>query len=165
MTIEIRRASTADWPAVWPLWQAIVSAQETYMYDPFTAAEQAQRIWFPDPPAETYVAVDGTSIVGTYLLKPNAVGPGSHVANAGFMVAPSARGKGIGRGLAEHCLQRAAELNYLAMQFNAVVATNTGAIGLWQSLGFSIVGTVPQAYRHRTSGLVDIHVMHRTLQP
>ena len=165
MTIEIRRASLVDWPAVWPLWQAIVSAQETYMYDPFTAAEQAQRIWFPDPPAETYVAVDTDSVVGTYLLKPNAVGPGAHVANAGFMVAPAARGWGVGRQLAEHCLRRAAELKFLAMQFNAVVSTNTGAIALWKSLGFSTVGTVPQAYHHRTNGLVDIHIMHRTQQP
>jgi L-amino acid N-acyltransferase YncA len=163
VTIEIRRASVADWPAVWPIWQAIVSAQETYLYDPFTPAERAQRIWFPDPPAETWVAIDGDSIVGTYLLKPNAPEPGAHVANAGFMVAPATRGNGVGRLLAEHCLARARLCNYLAMQFNAVVATNTGAVHLWQSLGFAIVGTVPAAYRHRTAGLVDIHVMHRTL--
>jgi ribosomal protein S18 acetylase RimI-like enzyme len=163
VTITIRRASTADWPSVWPLWQAVVSAQETYMYDPFTSAEQARRIWFPDPPAETWVAVDGDSIVGTYLLKPNAPEPGAHVANAGFMVSPSARGMGLGRKLAEHCLARATDNKYLAMQFNAVVATNVNAITLWQSLGFAIVGTVPQAYRHRTAGLVDIHVMHRSL--
>jgi L-amino acid N-acyltransferase YncA len=164
VTIEIRRASVVDWPAVWPIWQAIVAAQETYMYDPFTPAEQAKLTWFPDPPAETWVAVheDG-SVVGTYLLKPNGPGPGSHVANAGFMVAPAARSSGIGRLLAEHCLGRARECNYLGMQFNAVVATNEGAIRLWQSLGFAIVGTVPQAYHHRTAGLVDIHVMYRSL--
>ena len=133
------------------------------MYDPFTPAEQAQRIWFPDPPAETYVAVEGGSVVGTYLLKPNAVGPGAHISNAGFMVAPAARGKGVGRQLAEHCLRRATELKYVAMQFNAVVSTNIGAIALWKSLGFSIVGTVPQAYHHRTNGLVDVHIMHRNL--
>jgi ribosomal protein S18 acetylase RimI-like enzyme len=109
------------------------------------------------------VAVDGDSIVGTYLLKPNAPEPGAHVANAGFMVSPSARGMGLGRKLAEHCLARATDNKYLAMQFNAVVATNVNAITLWQSLGFAIVGTVPQAYRHRTAGLVDIHVMYRSL--
>jgi GNAT superfamily N-acetyltransferase len=164
VTIEIRRASVVDWLAVWPIWQAIVSAQETYMFDPFTPAEQAQLMWFPDPPAETWVAVhEDRSVVGTYLLKPNGPGPGSHLANAGFMVAPAARGGGIGRRLAEHCLARARECNYLGMQFNAVVATNEGAIRLWQSLGFAIVGTVPQAYRHRTAGLVDVHVMYRAL--
>ena len=164
VTIDIRRASVQDWPAVWPIWQAIVAAQETYMYDPFTPSEQAQRIWFPEAPAETWLAVDDLgSIVGTYYLKPNAPGPGSHVANAGFMVGPAARGAGIGRLMAEHCLARARECNYLAMQFNAVVATNEGAIRLWQSLGFEIVGTVPQAFRHRTAGTVDIHIMHRPL--
>jgi GNAT superfamily N-acetyltransferase len=164
VTIEIRRASVHDWPAVWPIWQAIVAAQETYMFDPYTPAEQAQRIWFPDPPAETWLAVDEDgSVVGTYLLKPNGAGPGSHVANAGFMVAPAARGGGIGRQLAEHCLARAREAGYLSMQFNAVVATNESAIRLWQNLGFAVVGTVPQAYHHRTNGLVDIHVMYRAL--
>jgi GNAT superfamily N-acetyltransferase len=164
VTIEIRRASVQDWPAVWPIWQAIVSAQETYMFDPFTPADQAKQLWFPDPPAETWLAVaDDGSVVGTYLLKPNGRGPGSHVANAGFMVAPAARGGGIGRQLAEHCLARAREAGYLAMQFNAVVATNESAIRLWQNLGFAIVGTVPQAYRHRTAGAVDIHIMYRAL--
>lgn len=163
MTAEIRRASDLDWPAIWPIWQAIVAAQETYMYDPFTPSARAQRLWLPDPPAETWVFQDRGNIAGTYLLKPNQTGPGAHVANAGFMVAPAARGTGVGRMMAEHCLTRAREAKYLAMQFNAVIASNTGAIGLWRSLGFQIVGTVPQAYRHRTLGLVDIHIMHRTL--
>jgi len=134
------------------------------MFEPFTPSEHAQHLWFPEPPAETWVAIeDDGSIVGTYLLTPNAKGPGAHIANAGFMVAPAARGKGVGRRLAEHCLKRAAELKYVAMQFNAVVATNTGAVALWRSLGFSIVGTVPQAFHHRTNGLVDIHIMYRPL--
>jgi GNAT superfamily N-acetyltransferase len=107
--------------------------------------------------------MDEDSVVGTYLLKPNAPEPGAHVANAAFMVAPAARGAGIGRLLAEHCISRAKDLSYIAMQFNAVVATNVGAIELWKSLGFAIVGTVPAAYRHRTAGLVDIHIMHRAL--
>jgi GNAT superfamily N-acetyltransferase len=163
MSGEIRRASDVDWPAIWPIWQAIAAAQETYMYDPYTLSEQAQRLWLPDPPAETWVVEDEGAIVGTYLLKPNASGPGAHVANAGFMVAPAARGTGVGRMMAEHCLARARESGYLSMQFNAVVATNAGAVELWRSLGFQIVGTVPQAYQHRTLGLVDIHIMHRTL--
>jgi len=164
VTIEIRRASVHDWPAVWPIWQAIVAAQETYMYDPFTPSEQAQRIWFPDPPAETWLAVDDAgSVLGTYYLKPNAPGPGSHVANAGFMVAPAARSGGIGRLMAEHCLARARDCNYLAMQFNAVVATNEGAIRLWQSLGFEVVGRLPGAFRHPQLGPVDALVMFRRL--
>jgi ribosomal protein S18 acetylase RimI-like enzyme len=45
------------------------------------------------------------------------------------------------------------------MQFNAVVESNTSAVRLWQSLGFEIVGTVPEAYDHREHGLVGLHVM------
>ena len=161
--VTIRRASDADWPALWPIWQAIVSAQETYAFDPFASSEQARRIWLADPPSETWLADLDGAVVGTYNLHPNQAGPGSHVANAGFMVAPSARGQGLGRRLAEHCLARARDCGYLAMQFNSVVATNIGAVKLWQDLGFQIIGTVPQAYRHRTSGLVNIHVMHRPL--
>jgi ribosomal protein S18 acetylase RimI-like enzyme len=159
--VVIRRASDADWPALWPIWQAIVSAQETFAFDPFTSSEQAQRMWLADPPSETWLAEAGGIVVGTYILHPNQKGPGSHVANAGYMVAPAARGQGLGRRLAEHSLARAREAGYLAMQFNSVVATNTAAIKLWQDLGFQIIGTVPQAFRHRTSGLVDVHVMYR----
>jgi len=163
MSVEFRRASDVDWPALWPIWQSIVAAQETYMFDPYTPSEQARRLWLPDPPAETWLAESGGLVVGTYLLRPNQPAPGAHVANAGFMVAPAARGRGLGRRLAEHCLARARECGYLAMQFNAVVATNTGALELWRKLGFRVVGTVPLAYRHRTLGLVDIHIMHRGL--
>ena len=164
MTVDIRRASDPDWPALWPIWRSIVAAQETYQYDPFTPTEQARRIWLADPPAETWLAAEpGGPVLGTYLLKPNNPGPGAHVANAGFMVAPAERGRGIGRQLAEHCLARAAETGYLAMQFNSVVATNTGALALWDALGFERIGTVPRAYRHRTQGLVDIHILYRAL--
>jgi ribosomal protein S18 acetylase RimI-like enzyme len=69
----------------------------------------------------------------------------------------------VGRALGLHVLDRARRSGYLAMQFNAVVETNTGAVHLWQSLGFEIVGTVPKAFRHPQHGLVGLHVMHRFL--
>jgi GNAT superfamily N-acetyltransferase len=96
-------------------------------------------------------------------LKPNQSGPGAHVANASFMVDPRAAGQGFGRRLGEAVLARARERGFRAMQFNAVVATNTAAVRLWRSLGFEVVGTVPEAFQHPTQGLVDIHVMHRRL--
>lgn len=49
------------------------------------------------------------------------------------------------------------------MQFNAVIEVNTRAVGLWRSLGFEVVGTVPRALRHSTAGLVGLHIMHRQL--
>jgi ribosomal protein S18 acetylase RimI-like enzyme len=175
--LGFRRAAEADWPVLWPLWHEIVAAGETYTYDRDTPSEEARGLWLPPKPAETWLAVGegrgswaggrgdgrGDAVLGTYLLKPNQPGGGAHVANAGFMVAAGARGRGTGRRLAEHCLTRARELGYLAMQFNAVVSTNTGAVALWRSLGFEIVGTVPGAFRHPAGGLVDLYVMHRDL--
>jgi ribosomal protein S18 acetylase RimI-like enzyme len=96
-------------------------------------------------------------------MKPNQVGLGSHVANAGFMVSPAARGAGVGRAMGEHCLGEARRLGYRAMQFNFVVSTNQTAIRLWEQLGFRIVGTLPGVFKHRTLGFVDAFVMFRSL--
>jgi GNAT superfamily N-acetyltransferase len=79
------------------------------------------------------------------------------------MVAPDARGQGIGRAMGEHCLCEARRLGFLAMQFNFVVSTNESAVRLWRQLGFEIVGTLPGAFRHPTKGFVDVHVMFRSL--
>ena len=102
-------------------------------------------------------------IVGTYILRPNQSGGGSHVANAAFMVASDAQGCGVGRAMAEHCLNEARRIGFRAMQFNYVISTNTPAIRLWQELGFEIVGTLPSAFRHPEKGYVDVYVMYRSL--
>jgi GNAT superfamily N-acetyltransferase len=79
------------------------------------------------------------------------------------MVAADARGRGVGRRLAEYVLQWHRHQGFRAIQFNAVVETNTGAVRLWQSLGFSILGTVPEAFDSPTHGLVGLHLMHLPL--
>jgi L-amino acid N-acyltransferase YncA len=161
---SIRPAVDADWEQIWPFWHAIVAAGETYMYPPDADYEAGRRGWMLEPPGEVLVLVDDEGRVrGSAQLKPNQSGPGAHVANASFMVDPDASGRGYGRRLGEAVLERARASGYRAMQFNAVVATNTNAVQLWQSLGFEIVGTVPEAFRHPTKGFVDIHVMSRRL--
>jgi len=161
--MEIRRATAADWDAIWPIFQTVVAAGDTYVYAPETSKDEAQTLWM-SPNAATYVAMDEHgAIVGTYLLRPNQPGLGAHVANAGFMVDPAHSGGGIGRRMGEHCLREARAAGYHAMQFNFVVSTNTRAIRLWESLGFAIVGTLPKAFRHQTLGPVDAYVMYRLL--
>lgn len=161
--MEIRIAVSADWPAIWPIWHEIVAAGQTYTWDRATDEATARALWMPAPPAETWVAVQGDTLLGTALLKPNQPGQGSHVANAGFMVASGTAGRGVGRALATRIVDRATELGYHAMQFNAVVSSNVRAVGLWRSLGFEIVGTLPEAFRHPELGLVDLYVMYRKL--
>jgi GNAT superfamily N-acetyltransferase len=116
------------------------------------------------PEGRVLVAVDSGAIIGTAEIHPNQPAAGSHVANAGFMVAPSAAGRGVGRALAHRVLEIAAEDGYLAMQFNAVVETNAPAIRLWEKLGFKIIATIPEAFRHPDHGLVGLHIMHRFLR-
>ena len=163
-SLEIRPATAADCPAIWVFMRVIVAAGETFSWDREIAEERAREIWLPPPPGRTYVAVDrdGT-VLGTTMMGPNHGGPGAHVATAGFMVAAGAGGRGVGRALGEHVIRQAAEDGYRAIQFNAVVETNTRAVELWKSLGFEVLTTVPEAFRHPTVGFVGLNIMYRRL--
>lgn len=162
-SLTFAEAGPDDWSDIWPLFHAVVATGDTYPFPPDMAEDDARRAWMKEGGREiTFVARLGSEIVGSAYMKPNQPGLGDHVANAGWMVAPDRQGQGIGRRFAEHVIDRARELGYRGMQFNSVVATNTAAVALWESLGFEIVGTVPEAYRHPT-GLVPIHVMYRKL--
>ena len=161
--MEIRRAGAADWAGIWPIWRDTVAAGDAYVWPPSTSEAEARAVWMLPPPAEVWVAEDDGRIVATALLQPNKPGLGDHVANAGFMVDRSMAGRGVGRRLAEAILDRARAAGYVAMQFNAVVATNERAVRLWRSMGFEEVGRVPQAFRHARHGPVDLLLMHRRL--
>jgi L-amino acid N-acyltransferase YncA len=162
--VKIRTATDDDWPAIWPFLREIVTAGETYAYDPDMTEAQARESWMPGPPARTVVATtDEGAVVGTASMYANRPGPGAHVASASFMVDPAHSGRGIGRALGEHVIAWARDAGFRAIQFNAVVQTNTPAVALWRSLGFAIVGTVPDAFHHPEHGYVGLHVMHLRL--
>jgi len=159
--IEIREATAGDRDAIWDIFREVVTARDTYAFDPGMSRHDALGYWF-QADTRTYVAESRGRILGTYILRPNQSGGGSHVANAAFMVASDARGQGIGRAMAEHCLSEARLLGFRAMQFNFVVSTNDSAVRLWQKLGFNIVGTLPGAFHHPEKGYVDVYVMFRS---
>jgi L-amino acid N-acyltransferase YncA len=160
--LQLRRATDADWPAIWTIFHAVIATGDTYGYAPDMPEADARRAWM-GPGSATYVAERGGEIVGTYLLKPNQPALGGHVANAGYMVRPDTFGGGIGTAMADHSLAEARAAGYRAMQFNAVVSTNTRAVALWRRLGFVVIGTVPEGFRHRELGYVDLLIMHRPL--
>jgi L-amino acid N-acyltransferase YncA len=169
--MKIRAATEADRDAIWAIFHDVVAAGDTYAFDSNISREDALAYWFA-PGTHTYIAqcesvgdavTQGRDIVGTYILRANQSGGGSHVANAAFMVGPGARGEGIGRAMGEHCLSEARRLGFRAMQFNFVVSTNESAVHLWQELGFKIVGTLPGVFRHPGKGYVDVYVMYRSL--
>lgn len=147
----------------WPTFTAIAKAEATYAYEADISQASAQALWCTLP-LQSFAWVENGAVLGIYYLKANAMGPGKHVCNCGYMVSEAARGKGIARSMCEHSQQQALAAGFSAMQFNCVVSTNDVAVKLWQKLGFDIVGTLPKAYRHGELGLVDCYVMFKTLQ-
>ena len=158
----IREATEQDWSLLWPIFQPIVEAGDTYAYDPTTTYEQGRTLWL-DKPRQTFLFEDAGEVLGTYYIKTNQDGPGDHVCNCGYMVSDRARGRGIARQMCEHSQVIAREMGYRAMQFNFVASSNAGAVALWQKLGFETVGRLPEAFKHPSQGFVDALVMYKSL--
>lgn len=158
----VRPAEDRDNDAIWNIMEPVIRAGETYALARDMSRATALAYWRGSP-YRTFVAEDSGEIVGTYHLKANQQGGGAHVANCGYMTAQGATGRGVARTMCEHSLQFARERGFRAMQFNFVVSTNERAVRLWQSLGFEIVGQLPEAFDHPSKGYVDALVMYRGL--
>jgi len=160
--MNIRRATRQDFEQIWPFFHAIAAAGETYAYPRDISREQAAALWM-DVPRQTWVVEERGEILGSYYIVTNHPGPGEHVCNCGYMVAPAARGRGLAAAMCEHSQQLALGLGYEAMQFNFVASSNDVAVRLWSRLGFATVGRLPRAFRHPTQGYVDALVMYKWL--
>lgn len=158
----IRDATPEDIPHIAPFFRAIVAAGETYAYPEDLSDEEIAELWLEALPGRTFVATsDAGTVLGSAKVAPNRPARGSHIATASFMVDPAAQGQGVGRALGEEALRWARAQGYHGMQFNAVVETNSAAVRLWQSLGFEIMTTIPEAFDHPTEGLVGLHIMYQ----
>lgn len=169
--IAIRKATSSDRKIVWEIVREVIAGGDTYVFEPETPMDKMLDYWF-SPEKHVYVATEtegsagghvNEAILGTFWLKANQPGLGDHVCNAAYMVSPATHGKGIGRQMAEFSLDEARRLGFTAMQFNFVVASNTAAVRLWQSIGMEIIGAIPKAFRHKTLGPTDAYIMYRKL--
>ena len=158
----IRQLEADEFERVWPIFQSVIAGGDTYPYPDDLTLEQARTMW-TTAPAQCFVAEADGEVLGCYRIAQNMFGRGNHVANGSYMVAASARGRGVGQALCEHSLEQARRGGYDAMQFNMVVSTNESAVRLWQRMGFDIVGRIPGAFRHALHGPTDTYVMHRKL--
>jgi ribosomal protein S18 acetylase RimI-like enzyme len=159
---EIRKAFEADKSPVWEIIKVVIATGDTYVFYPNSPKEKMLDYWFAAD-KKTYVALDENVIVGTFYLKDNQPDLGSHIANAGYMVSPAAKGKRIGSRMGAFSLQEAKRLGYRAMQFNLVVKSNEVAVRLWQNLGFEIIAEIPEAFNDIEKGLTDAYIMYRKL--
>lgn len=158
----IRQATLNDYDGVWDIFKLVIQTEDTYVFDKDTPKEDLQKHWFASY-MHTYIWEENGQILGTYILKPNQIDAGNHIANASYMVHPNAFGKGIGKELCKHSIDQAKALGFRGMQFNLVVSTNTRAVRLWQYFGFKIIGTIPEGFKHSTRGYVDAYIMYKSL--
>jgi ribosomal protein S18 acetylase RimI-like enzyme len=161
-SIAVRVASAADEDAIWSILEPMIRAGETYPLARDLDRAAALAYWFT-PGHEVFVAESKGEIVGTYYLRANQKGGGAHVANCGYVTAPSATGRGVARTMCSHSLDYARSRGFRAMQFNFVISSNQRAVRLWQSFGFTIVGKLPSVFQHPKRGFVDAYVMYRSL--
>ena len=160
--LTIRAARSGDLDAIWSILESILRAGDTYTLPADITRDAALAYWL-SPEHEVFVAEDDGVILGTYYLRANQHGGGSHVANCGYMTAPAATSRGIAGAMCAHSLDRARERSFRAMQFNFVVSSNDRAVRLWQKHGFQIVGRLPNAFLHPRLGYTDAFVMYREL--
>jgi len=162
MHFTIRVATHRDRDDIWAILQPMIRLGDTYTLPREMGREPTLAFWLA-PEKETFVCVENGAILGTYFLRANQGGGGSHVANCGYVTAEAAQGRGVARAMCLHSLERAKERGFRAMQFNFVVSTNSRAVELWKRLGFETVGQLPGAFRHPVLGFVDALVMYREL--
>ncbi|GAA3962409.1 GNAT family N-acetyltransferase [Pedobacter ginsengiterrae] len=161
--MEIRPADKqTDFDKIWEIFENVISTGDTYVFDPNTPKSSLDKHWFAEY-MNTFVAIDNGEILGTYIIKPNQIDLGNHIANCSYMVNPKHHGRGTGKLLCEHSIQFAKDNGYLGIQFNIVVSTNEGAVKLWEKFGFDIIGKTPKAFRHKTLGFVDAFIMYKDL--
>jgi ribosomal protein S18 acetylase RimI-like enzyme len=158
----IRPRDPSDDDTLWAILEPMIRAGETYALPRDLTRDAALAYWC-SPDHEVFVAVDGDLLLGTYYLRANQRGGGAHVANCGYVTSTASTGRRVARAMCDHSLDRARERGFRAMQFNLVVSTNERAVRLWQSCGFAIVGTLPEAFAHPKAGFVDAFVMYRKL--
>jgi L-amino acid N-acyltransferase YncA len=160
--MKIRKATDKDFESVWEIFHLVIKTGDTYVFNPDTPKKDLRKHWFASY-MKTYVLEDQNRIYGTYILKPNQIDLGSHIANGSYMVHPDARRKGFGEAMCMHSIKEAKKLGFKAIQFNMIVSTNNPAIALWKKMGFEIIGIIPDGFKHFSKGFVDAYIMFRKL--
>lgn len=164
--VELLPAGNQDLPALATLYDRIMAEGTSYPHERPVTADEFLDYWVRGK--STVVAYErprkmDEKLLGAFYLKPNWPGRARHVANAGFIVAPECRNRGLGRLLGAVMLDYAKELGYRSVIFNLVFSENQAARRLWEKLGFRVLGTIPGAVRMNDGRYQDALIMFRSL--
>ena len=158
--IEIRRYEETDKEEAMAIWNAVVREGIAFPQDEELTDDTADAFFTSQ--SYTGIAVDSevNEIVGLYILHPNNVGRCGHICNTSYAVKEGKRGLHIGEQLVKDSLKIGASLGFRILQFNAVVATNTHALHLYERLGFTQLGIIPQGFRMKDGHYEDIILLN-----
>lgn len=156
MQVEIRAYEQSDAQQAAAVWNEVVEDGVAFPQTELLDA-QSDHAFFASQ-SFTGIAYDAQNgeIVGLYILHPNNVGRCGHICNASYAVKGSLRGQHIGEKLVLHCMDKAKELGFGILQFNAVVRTNAPALRLYKKLGFEQLGVIPGGFRMKDGSFEDI---------
>jgi ribosomal protein S18 acetylase RimI-like enzyme len=161
--MTIRKANPAtDATEIWKILEQIITNGDVFAYPPTWTQQKLLSYWFA-PEKHVYVAELEGAVVGTFFLQDNQPGLGSHIANASYAADLRQARRGIGRAMGLFSLTEAKRLGYRAMQFNLVLKSNQKAVALWQSIGFQIIGEIPDAFQKSPNSFVNAYVMYQKL--
>ena len=159
--MEVRPYRQEDIPAMAAIWNQVVAGGIAFPQEE-ELTEDTARDFFGSQ-SHCGVAEIGEQVVGLYILHPNNVGRCGHLCNASYAVEASCRDRGVGRALVTDCMEQAKKLGFRILQFNAVVASNAPARHLYESLGFTQLGTIPGGFRMADGSYADICPYYITL--
>ena len=158
--LELYRAE--DREALYEIFREVVDSGSKFPYEASTDQEFERR--FFEPGSKIYICRSAEKkVIGGFYLKPNFPGRACHIANAAYMISRESRGMGLGMLLGEASLLLAKESGFSAMQYNMVLSQNLPAVNLYKKLGFSIIGTIPNAIRNPNGSYQSGYVMYRAL--
>ena len=162
MEITVREFRSEDTKEAIAIWNEVVDQGKAFPQLEDLGVEDGEA--FFKEQSYTGIAVnENDEIVGLYILHPNNIGRCGHICNASYAVKSTVRGQGVGKAIVTDCLEKAKEIGFRVLQFNAVVKSNTTALKLYQKLGLTQLGTIPGGFLNKDGVYEDIIVHYKEL--
>ncbi len=155
-SVEVRRITPDDVDALAAFFAAVPEGDRTFFKEDVTQPAVIA-LWVADAERHRIVAVVDGMIVG-YAAVFKGVAWSSHVGEIRIVVAPTHRGRGIGRLLAQRAVVEAKELGIVKLMVD-VVAGQDRLLAMFTALGFEQEGRLRAHVRTSTGETRDLVVL------